>query len=519
MFKRDLILLLPLLAAYFIFCSWGLMNVGPYYDELLHAVATQQMINPTIYHAEVHHVMTKAFFGHPLPIMILYYVGPLKAFALLPFFIFLPKTLLTLRIFTIICGGIFLALTYCTTKKFFSQKTAILTALLLLTDPTFIFASRYDWGPVAIQNILKLIITYFVLSIVQKNTVSRKTIMLVGILSGLMMWDKLNALWFLIPTITICCIKLIRIKKSALLAYFILGMLIALLPFLIFVYKRPFFYRESQLSFNQFEQYLQKNHNSNLLALLQNYSSNFTDKLFTLFSTLNGVAIPNHILINPIRNPGLFGYAALNIGIFILYRVIKALIKKELTYFTSVQGALTIITISILVWIAITPHANGPHHMLMLYPFIHILIASVLAALIHKRIIPILLLILLIFNISVMYQFNQETAQNKMKIFWKRTELPNIAKIATQNNTKLLALDWGITLPLGFLSDGSVHVRDLHAFYEPKCTQLNQLVTYENYVVIMYKDDQKVFPTYYTQCREILDNMRKQETENYVIYK
>ncbi len=515
-------LIITIYCVYAVASLWNISSVGYYYDELLHAVAAQEILDPD-YISQVHRVVKASFLEHTVPLMILYYVGPLKSYLLSLGFLLFSDSLLTLRVMTIACGAITLALTYLYAKKYFNRKTALLTLAILACDPSFILSSTFDWGPVALQNILKMILILVGSSIITNNATRQKAF-LFGATIGLLLWDKLNSLWIILPTTLLITYHIHQAHYKNLrqtISYFLLGLGFGL-PFFLFIFKRPFFYYESQKSFQEFEGYLLTSAQStNSLTLLTNYSSNIVNKITTLFYTLSGTSIPNYILSENIF--------ALNITGILIAGIIVPFCTK--TLYQKFRNRKTeplldpitytaFLTLSIMFFIVLTPHANGPHHMLMLYPLPHILLAMLLIKYYsrYKYQIVSLLIVIVTTNVMILTNFSQQIKDNKMKIFWKRTEITQLTQRFVVNKTKLIALDWGITLPVGFISHGQVDIRDLQAFYQPKCAELHKLVYQENYNIIMYSNENKVFPTYYNNCLETMQDLKKETTQHYMLY-
>lgn len=516
---NNVLFLSTALIIFLLLAYYGVQNVGYYYDELLHAVATQETIQGAGYHSEVHRVIKYSVAGHIVPLMILYYVGPLKSFALLlPFGVF-SSSLIVLRSVTILCGAITLIATYKLVKHNISQKTAVITTILLSTDPTFIISSRYDWGPIAIQNILKLLILILFFRVRSQQRLI-KSLVLLGAGSALMLWDKLNALWFLVP-LAIMLISTLR-HHILLLRYTALGFLICIIPLLLIFIKRPFFYTESQKSFTQFENYYYQNKsNANLETLLGHYQSAPGVKLKNIVDTLNGVAIPNQILTSPLKSSTVFGFVFAVLGLIISvrnYSVLKSLIKKR--QFTSPYIYIVFLAVTIVFTILLTPHASAPHHVLLVYPLFHILLAGLLATLYpsQKVLASLILALLIISNLTVLSEFNKNANANAMRIFWKRNDLSSLVEHLQNNKGKYVALDWGITLPIGFISKGSISIRDLQAFYEPKCKELQGLID-QGYSAILYTQNNLVFPTYYSECQAELSQLTPEKISDYMIYK
>jgi len=507
LFKKNTIYIVGVLF-YLTTALVGLMNVGYYYDELLHAVPAQQVIKGNNYKPQFPYALYHTIAGHPIPVMILHYVGPIKTYALIPFFLIFPPTLFTLRIVTVLFGLITLLIIYKLVSKNFDNKAVFIIVLLISSDMSFIFSSKYDWGPIGIQNILKVSLLYLLYDFINLRG-SKSKALLIGALSGFMIWDKLNALWFLIPLGGILYYFKLKYKNPIYLKYALSGLITALIPFIIFVYQKPTFYSISRESFIAFETYLKITpSNQNLTNLLSNYKSDPLSKTKTLLATLNGRAIPDHIASNPLSSSGVLSLIAVAAWALILIQ--KTQLKRE--------AVVTCwLTAGIVAFIYITPHTNGPHHMMMLFPLPHIVIGYCLSecTLRHRKLITVLLTLIVLSNASIAVEFYHKSKANHLKTYWKRTDQE---LIFTKHQQKYLALDWGISLPIAFASNGEVQIRDLQAFYTPKCQELDDLISIENYTPIRYNSQNKTFPLYYTQCNEVLEKLKKRTTPTFELF-
>jgi 4-amino-4-deoxy-L-arabinose transferase-like glycosyltransferase len=422
------------------------------------------------------------------------------------------------------CALMSLFIFYRFCKKNFTQKTALIATLLLAGDPSFIFAARFDWGPIAIQQILKLLILFITFKIYAYNSsttlysqIKIRYSIALGFLSGLMLWDKLNAIWFLAP------IGIILIQKELTspgkfmpkIKHGILSLIAAAIgatPLIVFIIKKPFFYRVSQDSFQHFERYLHLHSSTpNLYYLLINYSSKVGDKLATIHKTLSGQAIPEHILTVEIWG-GLFPWLCyisfITMLVYITYH--KQLINERI---------ILLITLGILVFILITSHANGPHHILMLWPFPHLIAAFFLERAYRrfKFTTTLLLITIMVSNLLVIKQFHSGVVNNDFKAYWRNNRNSVLIKELVKSKTPAVSLDWGITLPVAFESQGKIPIRDLQPFYEPQCVKIQEILQTKTRL-IRYDEKDTVFPTYYSKCQNELNNLKLEKVGQFVLY-
>jgi hypothetical protein len=490
-------------------------KIGFYYDEYLHAVSSQRILAGEAYKSDTPIAIKKDIYGRPVPLMILYYVGPLKTYFLTIPFAFFGSSILVLRSTTILLAALNLLLVFVFVKKNFTAKIALITILFLIFDTSYILSSVVDWGPIATQQLLKNLLLLLTFSLQDKFTQHKSKLFYVGIILSIIIWDKLNAIWIVIPTILFLIYQFYKERpiKLSLIGIISTGLLIGSIPLLIFVIKRPNFYQISQESFRDFEQYLitsadtASGHN-----LVFNYSSKIDDKLSTLTKTLNGNSIPNHILIHPI-NGGILSYIFYPFLVgWVIQTVIQLKSKKPLSNTNIITVFVCIIGIATL----LTPNANGIHHMLLLWPLPQILVAATAAQFFKKSPVAITVIVVLVTlgNINTLYTFNLNLTESNSKIYWKREPIPELLN-HLDTKKQYIALDWGISMPVAFLSNGKIAIKDLQPFYKPKC---NELRSDPNTVYILHAENSEVFTQFRKKCANELSKFSIDETSAFTVY-
>jgi len=129
-----------------------------------------------------------SFFGRPVPLMQMSYLGSLKAWLYAPIFAVAEPSALTLRLPVILLGALTLWLLFRFLSEAASRRAALVAVALLCLEPTFLWTTRCDWGPVALQHFLIVAGVY---------AAYRRRIALAAFLFGLALWDKTVAVWIL----------------------------------------------------------------------------------------------------------------------------------------------------------------------------------------------------------------------------------------------------------------------------------------------------------------------------------
>jgi hypothetical protein len=172
-----------------LFFSLGLLFVplaGVHYDETLF---TQAIYRPQ--HVEA--VMKYALIGR-VPVMLMTYLGTLKALLYKPVFALLGNGAYTLRVPVLAAGTVALWLFFLALRRRAGAGAAVLATALLATDAMFLMTSVYDWGPVALQHLLLTAAIYFAIRHVEQPQRAR-WLFLVTFCAGLALWDKALAAW------------------------------------------------------------------------------------------------------------------------------------------------------------------------------------------------------------------------------------------------------------------------------------------------------------------------------------
>lgn len=172
------------------FLGFGLAHLrapGPHYDELLFVNAALGGPNSLFVHSRILGV----------PVMLMSYIGALKAYQFAPIFAAFGVSIESVRIPAVLMGaaGIVTAvlLVWRITRK---AWLAALAAALMATDASYTHLIRTDFGPVANMVVIKLLAAIALFSFVETGKL-RYAWALVA-LFGLGIYDKLNFIWIVL---------------------------------------------------------------------------------------------------------------------------------------------------------------------------------------------------------------------------------------------------------------------------------------------------------------------------------
>jgi hypothetical protein len=507
-FKEPLCVIALLIFYYFI-CTINIDIPGYYQDELLHAVLSQKMLSPTQYVSQTHSLASISIFSGWIPLMVLHYVGALKSYLLLPLFWSFGSSLLVLRIGTILFGMGNLLLGYLFIRRYFGIKIAFSVLVLLLSDPSWVLSTTYDWGPVSVQSLLKILIIFLVFFIRQRCENCRlRYFAYLGFLCALLVWDKIIGVWILFPTVL-----LLRDKISMKTVFcFIIGFFIGILPIIVFAFQFPLMQLISQ-------KFIANNPTVNSVivtnpawAFHNNYFQGMFTKINSIYSALDGVGIANTILDSRIAGSG-FSL------IFILIILLSVLKFKSTIVSTLYIREILVFFIALILCLFLTPFAWQPHHVLFLWPLPHLLFVLFLNK--FSRTTQFALIGLVIFlNFCVLFRFHSHLQQGQLSLYWRRNEQEAITKKLQASDKKIVALSWGIALPSGFISNGKLPISDLEGIYKRPCDIIAPYSDTRDTVFVLYTKDISSFNSLYGNCKNTvrLSNFKRLDLKNYSIF-
>src|SRR5271157_6320514 len=134
--------------------------------------------------------------GHTqVPLMLMSYLGALKAWIYSPIFRIFGTGVSALRDPVLLAGVASVWLFFLLLRRVAGERAAIIGCGLLAVDSLYLLTTCFDWGPVALQHLLLVAALLLLIRFYQ----TCKDLALVGgfFLLGLAMWDKALAAWML----------------------------------------------------------------------------------------------------------------------------------------------------------------------------------------------------------------------------------------------------------------------------------------------------------------------------------
>ncbi len=437
-----------------LFFSLGVVFVpltGVQYDEALFVLA---IFSP----ASADYNITIA--GTKVPIMLMSYLGTLKAGIMAPVFDLIGYNHRSLRLPPLAFGALSVALYFLALRRIISSRIAFLSALLLATDAAYLLTSVYDWGPVALQHLFFAIIIYSAVRYSENR--SPLWLMLCGLSAGLALWDKALFLWILTGSglaVLLVFPSAIRdiLKRPKLAAAFILPALLGAAPLIYYNVKRPLATIRSNIVAND--------------APLMN-------KIASLDGAMDG--------------RGLFGYVVRNApegqaGPFRLHERASLWLSARLGGPThSLQHLLLVgsmLALPLMLWspwrrialftglafsfswvfMLLTKGAGGSlHHTILLWPLPHLLAALTFAEVVRRlpargfRIGAALFLAATLTNLFVLNQYFAQFAAFGPTSIWTNAARPLTDTLGRMPGRIVFPSDWGIQQQVDFYGAGAI---------------------------------------------------------------
>lgn len=418
---------------------------GIHYDEILFGNAALGGIDGSF--------ITKKFGS--LPIMLMPYVGALKAYIYYPIFKIFPVSAHTIRIPAIILGALTLLFTFKYVNLIFDKKTAFAAMLLLAFDPSFLFQNKL-WG-VSISLFLKSLALFFLIKGIKAG--EKRFFIFSFLCLGLGVFDKLDFIWFVTALLLAAFIvfyneaisvfrKNIKLSAAVLIPVFVL-----LYLFFIYVLRMSLtHFNEGFFTFN-------------LLERLKFQFVNFKD-------TLSGRAAYQAMTNTDLQFQSLF----LPIGTLIVLLVFPIRLFLKTKVFSKWIVFFVVLLIITLFQIYATAKATGSHHMIMIYPFPHLIIAFFIGKIIEslqknhlKRVIAAVVYaavgIVIISNLYVNFQYINAFKHDNTSVMWS-AGIYNLINYVRNNKEKTyVSMDWGFHNQLLAFTRGTVRLREFFGVF------------------------------------------------------
>ena len=185
--------LLVALSAFLLIAGWNIATPGLYYDELLFVDAALGGPNGIFKHIS---------FGS-LPVMLMPYIGALKAWLYYPVFQLFGVSAVSVRWPVVLIGALTLWFNYRVALHAFSRPVALAFVAMAAVEPSTLFHTRLDWGPTTLMMLFRSLLLLSAVLWIKTREPKYLVTALAVVVAGV--FDKLNFLW-LCPAVALALV-------------------------------------------------------------------------------------------------------------------------------------------------------------------------------------------------------------------------------------------------------------------------------------------------------------------------
>ncbi len=396
------------------------------------------------------------YYWHHVPFMLMSYMGALKAWFYTALFALVKPGPVSLRTPTVLIGAAGVLLLFLLLDRTIGRRAAWIGTLLLATDSMYVILEAIDYGPNALHFLWKLGGMLLLLRFHRGGSIWT----LAGgfFLFGLGLWDKAIFAWVLfgigIAAVLVFPRDVWRHLTIRNLGIAAASMIVGALPLVFYNIHRPLDTFRSNVHLTH-EPVAQK-----LILLQRTFDSSV---LFGFFTSVQpsphpGVAATplqkvsqsvSDTARQPTHNLTIFAFGIACLGIFarasrkpVLFGLLACLGTWLPMFLTAGAGA-------------------AAHHVILLWPFQFLAIASALAALPWHWLAAAATVILCGSNLLVTNEYHWQMVRNGPDIRWTDAVYPLERRLETLRSPNIYIVDWGIYETINLLSDNTAPVHGL----------------------------------------------------------
>jgi hypothetical protein len=395
-----------------------------------------------------------------IPIMLMDYVGALKAWLYWPIFGTFNTSSESLRLPVLIIGAITIWLFYLLLDRIAGTRAALAGCFLLATDTMFLLTTEFDWGPVAIQHPMLVTACLLLFEFARKD--GAKSLLGGFFALGLGLWDKALFAWLIIG---LCVAAVVVFPRDTLrkltvrnISVALAGFLLGAGPLLVFNARHDWRTFRNNASFSA-ENIAQKTeilkraiNGSGLFGFMVNDSSSVPPEAPERWLERASTSIADFAR-DPHQN-------------FLLLALLLALVVAPL-WGASRRAILFALVFMAATWIqmALTKSAGGGvHHAVLLWPFPQFVVAVALAegSRRWKRggavSFGVVIAFLCVTNLVLTNQYLASLIRYGPTVTWSDAIYPLSNSLAKETR-EVIVMDWDIYDPLLLLRRGGANIR------------------------------------------------------------
>jgi 4-amino-4-deoxy-L-arabinose transferase-like glycosyltransferase len=406
------------------------------------------------------------FLGHSVPVMVLPYLGAFKAWLYWPLLRYLELNPVVLRLPLLLAAAVSVWLSWLLLIRISGPRAAIAGSILLATDASFLIASTYDFGPVVFLHCFLL--AGVVLLLRFERSRSSSELALAFFLFGLALWHKALFVWMLDGVVIAACLvfprRIMAVASPRRLGIAAASLALGALPLLCFnvVSKGATLHTEAVMS----------------------GPAPWSQKVRILKRTVDGSAMFGWLTEEmrsdtAIAPRNLAGRLSVQLDRFagsprsnwMLYLLVGSCCLVPWLCFTPARGP----ALFTLVYLAVTwaqmlvlPNTGGAlHHVILLWPFPHFLIAIAAAQISFTfgryglSVFSLFLIAVAAENLMVVNHYEADLIKNGTTVLWTDAVYPMSDYLNSVASHRIITTDWGYATTLCLFSEGVVPQYDI----------------------------------------------------------
>ncbi len=404
-------------------------------------------------------------FHHDIPLMVMSYIGTLKTLLYWPLIAVFrsgfeahPQSAAwVFRLPTVLAAALTIFVFFYMARRSAGLTPAVVGALLLASDPTFLLTNTFDWGPVALEHVLLVTGCFFLVKYAQDRV--PRDLPLGFFFLGLALWNKAIFVWALAGLIcagvSVFGRELSKMTSRRLLLTAAVGFLIGALPFVIYNGHR------------RAETFRSNGHLEPLAA---------PAKLLHVGSALGGYGLYGYVVSeewadHPKAPVSLRGRIAVYLrdhlgehrGGGMEYAAILSLLAIPLWWPSRAARFCVVFTAVAWFFMASTRDAGASlHHTVLLWPFPQLFVAIAISSLRWKWATASITILLVALNLLVISQTISQFERDGAEGVFSDAMYPLSSALSEVPGQTIYMLDWGIQFPLDVLHNGRLHMRSGH---------------------------------------------------------
>lgn len=396
-----------------------------------------------------------------VPVMLMTYIGTLKAALYAPIFKLLGNNHVSLRVPVLLCGAVTVFVFFVIARRLAGTRIALAATALLATDAVFLLTCVFDWGPVALQHLLLGGALYSAFRYAE--TQQARWLFACNLATGLALWDKAIFLWLLAGfgiALLGCFWKELRaiVRSRRLLLAAAGGFLTGAAPFIYYNYREPLktFYANTELDENV----------------------PISQKLLSIDKTMDGSGLFGYLVReSPEGYPQNLKFLE-KIPLFLsgLLRaprsswqhllLVAALMLSPLAWFGARPRLAVFLLLGMVfstVLMMSTRNAGGSqHHTILLWPVPQLILVLVLAEISARwprrgaAAALAVTLLCAVSNATILNQYLAQFISSGPTVIWTNAIRPLVNELGKYHGRLVFAADWGISEQVQFYGAGKI---------------------------------------------------------------